>query len=274
MNVGIIGYGSMGSMIAKGLIEKNIIPARDLYISSRSIEKLSELQNKYDGLNVSTDNRYAAQNTDIVFMCVKPADTIQVLREIKKSLRVDAHVISIAGCIDICDIEKVLKAKITRLMPSIASEVYSGVSLTCHNEHVTAADKKKLDGILNAFGSVREIEECNFGVGSELTSCAPGLFSAILKTWVEESLRFGSLSKEESMQMAMQTLYGTAKLLIEENMNFDEIIYRVATKGGMTEEGAKILFGELPAVFQKTFASMGQKRETVTRRLRDSSFPQ
>jgi len=274
MNVGIIGYGSMGSMLAKGLIEKNIIPACNLFISSRTLGKLGEIQKKHALINASMDNEFVAQSSDIVFICVKPADTIHVIRDIKESLRKNAHVISIAGCIDICDIEKVVDTKITRLMPSITSEVYSGVSLTCHNSKVTAADKIKLDGILVAFGSVREIEECNFGVGSELTSCAPGLFSAILKTWVEESLRFGTLSKEESVEMAKQTLYGTAKLLVEQNMDFDEVINRVATKGGMTEEGAKILFGDLPAVFQKTFASMGQKRETVTRALRDSSFPQ
>ena len=274
MNIGIIGYGSMGSMIAKGLIEKKIIDASNLFISTRTIEKLLPLQEKYAGINVSADNGYVAQNSDIVFICVKPADTTQILRETKTSLRAKAHVISIAGCIDICDIEKVVDNKITRLMPSITSEVYSGVSLTCHNAKVTADDKKKLDKILGAFGSVRGIEEGNFGVGSELTSCAPGLLAAIMKTWVEESLRFGTLSKEESAQMAKQTLYGTAKLMIEQNMDFDEVINRVATKGGMTEEGAKILFDDLPAVFQKTFASMGKKRETVTRRLRDSSFPQ
>jgi len=274
MNIGIIGYGSMGSMLAKGLLVKNVINAGNIFISTRTIERLNDIQKKYPGLNISADNKYAAQNSDIAIVCVKPADTIQVIREIKESLRGDVHIVSIAGCIDICDIEKVVDAKITRLMPSITSEVYCGVSLTCHNPKVTAADKKKLDGILEAFGSVREIEEGNFGVGSELTSCAPGLFSAILKTWIEESLRFGTLSREESVQMAKQTLYGTAKLLVEDNMSFDEVINRVATKGGMTEEGAKILFSELPAVFQKTFTSMGQKRDTVTRKLHDISFPQ
>jgi pyrroline-5-carboxylate reductase len=139
---------------------------------------------------------------------------------------------------------------------------------------VTAADRKKIENILNQFGSAREIEESNFGVGSELTSCAPGLFAAILKVWVEESLRFGTLSREESEEMAKQTLYGTAKLMVERNMGFDEVISRVATKGGMTEEGVTILSGDLPGAFQKTFATMGQKRTTVTQKLRNASFPQ
>jgi len=274
MNIGIIGYGSMGSMIAKGLLEKSIIPGNNLFISTRSIDKPQALGMKYAGLTISTDNKETAKNADIVFVCVKPVDTITVIRDIKDSLRGDAHIVSIAGSINIGDIEKVIKSKITRLMPTIASEVYSGVSLTCHNSSVMKEDKTVLNTILGVFGTVREIEESNFGVASELTSCAPGLFSAVFKTWVEESLRFGTLTREESTQMAIQTLYGTAKLLTEQTMSFDEVIHRVATKGGMTEEGAKILFDDLPAVFQKTFAAMGQKRESVTRRLREISFPQ
>ena len=182
MNVGIIGYGSMGSMLVKGMIEKKTVPANSLFISSRTIGRLDDIQKKYALINASTDNGYVAQNSNILFVCVKPADTISVLREIKASLRTDAHIISIAGCIEIRDIEKVVNAKITRLMPSITSEVYSGVSLTCHNAKVTTTEKDRLNGILGAFGTAREIEERNFGVASELTSCAPGLFSAILKT--------------------------------------------------------------------------------------------
>jgi len=52
----------------------------------RDLEKLRELEKL--GAYVTTDNRKAAEEADIVFLCVKPNDVEKVLREISSELRV------------------------------------------------------------------------------------------------------------------------------------------------------------------------------------------
>jgi pyrroline-5-carboxylate reductase len=69
--------------------------------------------------------------------------------------------------------------------------------------------------------------------------------------------------------MVISTLYGTAKLL-ERNMGFREMIERVATKGGITEEGVKALDVGLPAVFDKAFTDTLAKHETIKWVLRET----
>jgi pyrroline-5-carboxylate reductase len=63
--------------------------------------------------------------------------------------------------------------------------------------------------------------------------------------------------------LVIKTLYGTAKLLVDKNLKFEEVIARVATKGGITEEGVKVLKSGLPEVFAEMFNQTMDKRKRV-----------
>lgn len=69
--------------------------------------------------------------------------------------------------------------------------------------------------------------------------------------------------------MVIKTLYGTAKLLCEGNMGFDELIKRVATKGGITQEGIKVLEMRTPLVFDELFKATAGKNEYIKRTLNE-----
>ncbi|MDR1325232.1 MAG: hypothetical protein LBK00_04265 [Treponema sp.] len=47
-------------------------------------------------------------------------------------------------------------------------------------------------------------------------------------------------------------------------MTFEELINRVATKGGITEEGTKIIGGKLPGIINEVFEKTLEKREIIT----------
>ncbi len=64
--------------------------------------------------------------------------------------------------------------------------------------------------------------------------------------------------------MAMTTFAGTSRLL-EEGHEVSEVIRRVATPGGITEEGVKVLRSELPPVFDHLFAQTLAKHAVVRR---------
>ena len=69
--------------------------------------------------------------------------------------------------------------------------------------------------------------------------------------------------------MVIKTLYGTSKLLYEENMDFQNLISSVATKGGITEEGIKVLDDEIPAIFNKLFSTTIEKHEIIKSELKE-----
>jgi pyrroline-5-carboxylate reductase len=247
MKIGIIGYGSMGSMLAEGFIRTGTMPG-DLFISNRTESKRQALQTK--GIVACTYNRETAVAADILFLCVKPMEIKPVLEEIKSVLTPDKHLVSIAGSLKIACIEKYHSGAVSRIMPTLISSIGEGVTLMAHNHRVTGNALEKLVG---GFSRIRNVPESEFEILSDLTSCAPGLFSVMMREFVRAAITHTTLDEKELAALVVETMYGTARLLKESGEPFDNIISRVATKGGATEAGAAVLEQGLPQVFGEMF---------------------
>lgn len=260
IKIGIIGFGSMGSMIAKSLLTEGFIKPEEMIISTRTESSLDPLKHKWNKITIS-DNITAAQKAKYIFICVKPFDVKDVIDEIKEFVTEDKHIISIAACVTMNNLESKLDRQITRVIPTITSEVFEGVTLICHNKKVNAENKKFIEDLFNCMSSVKVIKEVNFEAAADLTSCAPGMIAAILQNFMEAGLRHSSISEADAFDMIIKTFYGTALLLKETNMSFEEVIERVATKGGITEQGNRVLNAALPEVFDKVFTSTLNRHE-------------
>lgn len=265
VKVGFIGYGSMGSMLLDGFITSGGINPDQIIVSTKTKSKLEIVKEKWNQINIAQDNIEVAKKAKYIFICVKPLEVKNVLSEIKDFTTPETNIISIAGFVTIKNIEELISSgKVTKLIPSITSEVREGISLVCHNSRVTKEESTFIESLLAGISKVKAIEENNFELAIELTSCAPGFIAAIFQEFVTAGLRHNSnISKEDAEEMVIRTLFGTAKLFLEKNMKFEEAIARVATKGGITEEGVKVLKSRLPDVFKEMFNQTLDKRGRV-----------
>ena len=263
MNVGIIGYGSMGKMILEKFAESGIIKYKELFISNRHIEKIHHLTTLY---NVCKTNGELAQKADIIFVCVRPADIKFVLEEIKPNMKDDALVVSLNGSISFEHIEKIVDCKIAKAIPSVTAEVNQSQTLVCFNHRVADYDKKELNSILKCMGNVIELPENEMGMGSELVSCMPGFIASIFSVLCQEAKKHTQISKQQVVQMVLNTLCATGNLMLEKDMTFDEVVSRVATKGGITEEGVKIVNEEFPAIADTIFLRTLEKRRLTAQK--------
>jgi pyrroline-5-carboxylate reductase len=237
----------------------------NLYVSNRTYEKISGLQTQYPALNVCKNNSEAAKNVDIIFICVKPLEIKTVLSEIKYGLKDNCHIISLNGSVLFEQLEQICtNRKISKIIPSVMAEVNKSVTLICHNNHVNEHDKNTINRLLECFGTVTEIPETELGMGSELTSCMPGFIGAIFKVITDEAEKHTSINKEQIIKMVIETMFGTSKLLLEKNMTIETLINRVATKGGITEEGVKIIYEKLPETIGEMFVKTLEKRKITT----------
>jgi pyrroline-5-carboxylate reductase len=170
--IGIIGLGSMGTMLANGFIETNAVQENCLFISNRSIPKLEAAKKKWPTMNIGT-NKKTAKNADILFICVKPLEVKQLLAEIQNDIRPETHVVSIAGCVRICDIEQAFAGAVSKVIPTIVSEVKCGVSLICHGKDVETEKRSVLDRLLSSISQVKIITEENFEAAADITTYFP-----------------------------------------------------------------------------------------------------
>ena len=262
--IAIIGYGSMGKMLLEKIISSKLIPEVNIYVSNRTFEKIEMLKEKYT-VNICRTNAEAAENADVIFVCVRPADIKTVLEELVTVMDADKHIISLNGSIKFDQLEKICTGnKISKVIPSVTAEVNESQTLVCHNSKVNIKDKNELSKILESFGNVIELPEEEMGMGAELVSCMPGFTAAIFNEIKKGAQKHTKIEGNKIVTMLANTMIGTGRLIIENKMTFEEVIERVATKGGITEEGTKVIEKEFPNVAAEMFDKTLEKRKKTT----------
>ena len=264
-NIGIIGYGSMGKMIFSRIIEAKIVHESNFFLAERAYESIRGLKTVYPQLNICENNNDAAKNADVVFLCVKALDIKKVLTEILPELKKDCHIVSLNGSVMFRQLEKICAGrKISKITPNINGEIKQAITLVSHNAFVSADDKNGLKELLECFGAVVELPETETGVGMDLTSCMPGFIAAVLKLITDEAAKRTSIPRDDITKMLLGTVRGTANYLLERDVTFEELVSRVATKGGITEEGTKVINVKLPEIISEIFARTIEKMRITT----------
>ena len=260
MKVGIIGYGSMGKMLLWKFSEKGKIDKSHLLVSNRTKDKLVEAKDIAEIL----DNRGVAGNSDIVFLCVRPSDLKTVLEEIKDTIRPETLIVSLNGSVSFESIHKVIDNKTAKVIPSLTAEIEKSQTLITYDANVTEDDKRNLKDLLGNIGDVIELPENEMGMGSELVSCMPGFIASIFDVICASAQEHTSIPKEQIIKMVLSTMTSTGDLMLRKEMSFEDVVNRVATKGGITEEGTNVIYKDFPAVSDLLFKRTLEKRRLTT----------
>lgn len=250
MNIGIIGFGTMGRMIAETIISCRPEYQKNIFIYNRTPEKALAFLDIHREVRQSDTPSLAARNASVIFLCAKPAACPSLLSEIAPVMNKDAHIISIAADISLSELGTLFKGKISRILPTAATEVKSGATISCHNNTVTGIDKNALSELFTGAIKFYEIPEQEFDSITNITSCGPGLLSRILELYAQCQTGMSEIPAEIIREMLTETLQGIC-LMIKNNNSFSDIIGKVATKGGVTEAGISVLDRLLPPVFQE-----------------------
>ena len=240
----------MGRVILDGFLLSGVLKPHEVIVSTRTRSKLNDLKKTYPEIEITYDNSSIVLKSNLLFLFIGTSDVKGVLEEINELISENTHIVYISAALTMENVYGIFNGKITKFMPSLTSQVFEGVTLICHNSAVTTAEAKYINTLFKAIGEFKIIDEQDFDVGVEITSCAPAFISRICMEFAKTASRNSGFSMEETEDMVMKTLYGTSKLLYEKNMGFDKLISSVATKGGITEEGLKVLDEEIPKIFQ------------------------
>jgi pyrroline-5-carboxylate reductase len=255
----------MGSMLIRKFIGSGLVAPSAISASSKSGISARALAGK-TGITAAPSNRSVAETADVLFLCVKPLQVRDVLDEVRDVLKPGALLVSIAACVSLDNLHDWTGDTVhcIRIIPSVTAEESAGISLVAWGHRVTPEDKKILLGLLNAIGTAVETDELNFDPYTDLTSCGPALIVAMMREFAGAAVRTGTIRPELAEYLVKETMIGTARILAGEQMTFDDVIGRVATKGGSTEEGVKVLQARLPEVMDEVLSALDAKRRVVS----------
>lgn len=262
-NIAVIGAGVIGGAIVKTLLKKGY--KGKIIATRRETEKLKELE-KF-GAIITSDNKAAAKDADIIFICVKPGDVGKVLREISKEVE-GKIVISTAATIPLEFYKKIVpEAKFIRTMPNIAVLVQEAFTAYCCGNNVTQEDKKKVEGILGMMGFSQEVDEKHMDAVTALSGSGPGYISIIIEALMYAGLRVG-LPRDLSLYSSAQTVLGAGKLILETREHPAKIKDMVTTPGGTTIEAIYELEGsQIRQALMKAVTEATRKCQVIREKL-------
>ncbi|UGU15332.1 pyrroline-5-carboxylate reductase [Sinomicrobium kalidii] len=234
MKIAIIGAGNLGLSIARGLIINNAVTT--LYLTKRNPQSIKSWE-AYGNVTVTSDNRQAVQNSDILIFAVQPRQFDGILQEIKDLLN-DKHVlISTITGFNIKKIEAIVGDDnyIIRSMPNTAISVGKSMTCVCSNEK----GKQRVElarAIFNKLGTSIEIPEEQMRAATVICASGIAFWMRLVRATTQGAIQLGFDAKE-ARELAMHTCMGAATLLVESGNHPEEEIDKVTTPRGCTIEG-------------------------------------
>ena len=265
---GFIGFGSMARTIIAGLVTFAGIDAADIIVTRKDLDRLNEITEAFPFIRTCSTSEEVAQRAKCVFVCTKPLETKAILTGIRPYITPNTHVVIITAAISFISLQKLIDCKLTKYIPTITSVIGEGVSLVCHNNSVTQQEAVSLESVLNRFGVVKAVPDEQIGFATELTSCGPGLFASIFNEFVKSAGSHLPLNQQQINELVTLTLCATARLVRDGGMDFEQVIRRVTTKGGVTMEGVEVFRSRLPQVFGEMFEKTLAKRQMIEEKTR------
>ena len=141
MKVAIIGAGSLGQSIAKGLVKTDALTS--LYLTKRNIDSIKDFD-AYKNVTLTSDNALAVKNSDVLIFAVQPRHFEGILKDLKPLLSENHVIISVITGFAISRIEGIVGKEhfIIRSMPNTAASV--GQSMTCISANQKGKDKMRI----------------------------------------------------------------------------------------------------------------------------------
>jgi pyrroline-5-carboxylate reductase len=238
--IAFLGAGNMANALIKGLLRAGV-PNENIVATVRREERAVALKSQHK-INVSTNNIEAASWADVVVLCVKPQALDKLLIEISAAIKPTALVISVAAGVPIEALEHRLgkMARIIRTMPNTPCLVGVGATALAGGTHSTSADMKLATQMFDSVGITTELEEYQLDAVTGLSGSGPAYIFLIIEALSDAGVKVG-LSRHVALKLAAQTVYGSAKLLIETGEHPGHLKDQVTSPGGTAIAGLHTL---------------------------------
>lgn len=231
----------MGGALIQGMIAGGLVDAEALMVADMDEARLGELARDCR-VPVTTDNREAVRNAELIILAVKPQNMAEVLAGLAPAMVPSALVISIAAGISTTFIEERLGkgVRVVRVMPNMPALIGEGAAAIAPGRHATEADLSRTRLIFDAVGLTVEVEEGLMDAVTGLSGSGPGYVFLIVEAFVDAGARVG-LSRETALKLISQSLLGAAKLCLLGEKPPAELRSMVTSPGGTTLAGLKVM---------------------------------
>ena len=220
----------MGEAILSCLVASQIYLPSDICVSDPMSERRDILAKKY-GVQVTPNNLVAAE-AEIMLLAVKPQSLNTATIALANTPA--SCIVSIMAGVTLAQLEAMFPSKsIIRAMPNTPAQVGAGVTAIAANALVTIQQLEAVRKIFRAIGTVVEVAESLMNAVTGLSGSGPAYVALMVESMADGGVAAG-LPRAIAMQLALQTVLGTAKLLDETKLHPALLKDQVTSPAGTT----------------------------------------
>lgn len=238
-SIGFLGAGKMATALARAWLAAGL---------TKTVHASDPLPEAREGFRALTGVAATANNADVVsaadllILAVKPHYMPGLLGEIRPAMSKRHLVVSIAAGITLRQLSDGLGAgcRLVRVMPNTPCLV--GASATGYSpaESATPADVALVDRLFNAIGKAFRLPENLLDAVTGLSGSGPAFVYVIIEALSDGGVRMG-LPRDVATALAAETVYGSAKMVLETGSHPAVLKDMVASPGGTTIAGLHAL---------------------------------
>jgi pyrroline-5-carboxylate reductase len=230
-----IGGGNMARSLIGGLVARGV-SSRAICVAE-PVDALRDALASDFGVEVSADNAAIARAASTWVLGVKP----QVMCEVCESLaplaqQVRPLVVSIAAGITTAQLDRWLGGNlaIVRTMPNTPALLGAGATGLYANARVDDAQRNRTDALLSAASRTVWIDdEARMDAVTAVSGSGPA-YVFLLAEALQAAGEAEGLSHDAARTLALQTLFGAGRMLVESDVEPAELRRRVTSPNGTT----------------------------------------
>lgn len=236
----IIGGGKMGEAILSGWLSQSegmlsaLVPESFVVVDPGE-DRRRFLQEKYH-VQCVADAREVSQKADFVLLSVKPQVMMDMLATIQdKPEFARALFVSIAAGLTTERLEQTLPAgaHLVRVMPNTPLMVGKGASGVCGGSHATHKEVVAVKDLFGALGVACIVDEADMDAVCAVSGSGPAYVAAMVEAMRDAGVELG-LDAQVAEDLALQTVFGTASLMLETGQDPKTCRVAVCSPGGTT----------------------------------------
>lgn len=233
--IGFIGFGSIASAMADGLIKSGRVSAENLHACAGHFDAL-QARTDARGMHAEPDAAALVDAVDLVIVAIKPDKLESVLSPLAAKLA-NKPILSVAvnwGC---SKYDALLPGtRHISTLPNLSVSICEGVTV-CEQTHTLTAEEHDLAlELLGCLGVVAEVKTELLGAAGAVSGSGPAFIAMVIEALADAAVKHG-VPRAIAYKITSQMVAGTAKLQLETGALPAALKDAVCSPGGTTIQG-------------------------------------
>jgi pyrroline-5-carboxylate reductase len=237
LRVAILGAGKMGGILLQGFLKNNLLLPDQIVATVQHADRAQALSAQF-GVEVTTDNLAAAQQSDVILLGVKPTQVPALIAEIAPALTPAKLFLSFAASVKTRSIEDAARCDLAviRAMPNTPAMLAAAITALCPGRFVAPEQMAIAQRIFSTVGRTVVVDEKHMDAVTGLSGSGPAFIYIIIEALAEAGVNVG-LPRDVATLLAAQTTLGSAKMVLETGYHPALLKDQVTTPAGCTVDG-------------------------------------